>query len=307
MYYVKNLITGFTSSNLTQLYPDWNPAITYVLETGTPTSASIVRYGAWYYRSATNGNLNFNPEEYENSKWVKHDIANSHAMLDFKAQSVSYLDGGNMTVTFDLPWMADAIGMGYYECDTILIELLNASNAVVWSYETESTYSENVYDWYTWTFATREQELGRSLAVRIPAFIGVKCRVTWRSSAYQTRTACGFLSCGIAQEMGKTKDQVKFKPTSYSVRNIDPFGSIQITKRAVSTPVDFQTVVDRTLFMRKQRSIKKDIDEIMMFVIDDRDNSEFENIVILGVMQEPVSILDEYDMSVISWSIFEAI
>lgn len=307
MYYVKNLITDFTASNLTETYPEWSSLTTYTFQVTSPTSSSIARDGAWYYRSATNGNLNFRPTEYEDTKWVKYAPANSHAMLDFQAQSLSYLDGGDMTVTFDLPWMADAIGMGYYECDTVLIELLDSSSTVVWTYETESTYSENVYDWYTWTFATREQELGRSLAVRIPAFIGVKCRITWQSSAYQTRTACGFLSCGIAQEMGKTKDTVKFKPTSYSVRNVDSFGSISIVKRAVSTPVDFQTVIERTLFMRKQRAIKKDIDEIMMFVIDDRDNSEFENIVILGVMQEPVPILDEYDKSIISWSIFEAI
>lgn len=307
MYFVKNLITTFTATNLTETYAVWNPATTYTLETGTPTSASIARDGAWYYRSATNGNLNYRPSEYEGSKWVKYSIANSHAMLDFKAQSLSYLSGGDMTVTFDLPWMADAIGMGYYECDTVLIELLDSSDVVVWTYETDSTYSENVYDWYTWTFATREQELGRSLAVRIPAFIGTKCRITWQSSAYQTRTACGFLSCGIAEEMGETLSDVKFDPTSYSIRTVDAFGSLTITKRAVSKTVDFQTTIDRELFMRKQRLISSNLDDIMMFVIDDSANSQFENIVILGVMQSPTPILNEFDKSVISWSIFEAI
>ena len=307
MYYVKNLITGFTDSNLTELYPEWDSTTTYTLETGTPTSASVARDGAWYYRSATNGNLNFKPSDYEGTKWVKYAVANSHAMLDFQSQSLSYLSGGDMTVTFDLPWMADAVGMGYYECDTVLIELLDGSDNVVWSYTTESTYSENVYDWYTWTFATREQELGRSLAVRIPAFIGTQCRITWQSSTYQTRTTCGFLSCGIAVDMGQTKNSVRFKPTSYSVRTIDDFGTLSITKRAVAKTVDFQTVIERELFMRKQRLIAANLDDIIMFVIDDRDISEFENIVILGVMQEPMPILDEFDKSTISWSIFEAI
>lgn len=307
MYYVKNLITSYTASNLTETYDEWDDATTYILETGTPTSASIARDGAWYYRSATNGNLNFRPSEYEGSKWVKHSIANSHAMLDFKAQSLSYLSGGDMTVTFDLPWMADAIGMGYYECDMVLIELLDSSDVVVWTYETDSTYSQNVYDWYTWTFATREQELGRSLAVCFPAFIATQCRITWQSSVYQTRTACGFLSCGIAEEMGDTLSDVKFDPTSYSIRTIDAFGGITITKRAVSKTVDFQTTIDRKLFMRKQRSISLNLDDIMMFVIDDSENSQFENIVILGVMQSPTPILNEFDKSIISWSIFEAI
>lgn len=307
MYYVKNLITAFTASNLTETYAVWNSATTYVLQTGTPTSASICRDGAWYYRSVINGNLNLRPSEYEGTKWVKYSIANSHAMLDFSAQSLSYLSGGNMTVTFDLPFGSDAIGMGYYECDTVLIELLDASNVVVWTYQTDSTYSENVYDWYTWTFATREQDLGRSLAVRIPAFIGTKCRITWRSSAYQTRTACGFLSCGIATDMGKTKNNIKFNPTSYSVRKVDEFGDLSIVKRSVSKTVDFQTTISRALFMRKQRAISADIDSIMMFVIDDTKSSQFENIVVLGVMQAPVPILDEYDMSIISWVVFEAI
>lgn len=308
MYYVKNLIDTFTASNLTELFEEWNPETTYILEVGTPTSLSICRDGAWYYRSATDGNLGFRPSEHEGSKWVKHAIANSHAMLDFKAQSLSFLNGGDMSVTFDLPWMADAIGMGYYECDIVLIELFSGDNPTpVWTYTTESTYSENVYDWYTWTFATREQELGRSLAVRIPAFIGTKCRITWMKSAYQTRTACGFLSCGIAVDMGQTRPSVKFKPTSYSIRSIDAFGGLSIFKRAVSKTVDFLTIIERSLFMRKQRLINANLDDILMFVIDDRPESEFENIVILGVMQEPAPILDEFDKSIISWSIFEAI
>jgi len=307
MYYVKNLISEFTDSNLTEIYPEWNAITTYCLETGTPTSASIARRGTWYYRSATNANINFDPLEYDGTKWVRYAPANSHAMLDFKAQTLSYLSGGDMFVEFDLPWMANSIGMGYYECDTVLIELFNGSDEAVWTYETESTYSENIFDWYTWTFATKEQELGRSLAVKFPAFIGTKCRITWQKSAYQSRTACGFLSCGIAEEMGKTKDTVKFKPTSYAVRKVDDFGNLTITKRSVSKTIDFQTTTDKALFMRKQRAINRDLDDIMMFVIDDVENSSLENIVTLGIMQEPTPILDEFDLSVISWSIFEAI
>lgn len=306
MYYVKQQITGFTASNLTETYPEWNPATTYIFQETSPTSASIVRYGSWYYRSLINGNLNFDPETYENVKWVKYQVANSHAMLDLSAQSKSRL-AGDISVTFALPTMADIIGVGYYEADTVLIELLDDLNNVVWSQETASTYSENVYDWYTWTFAEKIQDLDRSIAIRIPIYIATKARVTFNRFIYQTESACGFLICGQAQDMGSTLNGASFKFNSYSIKDTDDFGNISIVKRSIQDTVDFDTTVDRAVFMRKKRTIKADYDTIMMFVLDDDVQVTSESMVTLGVIQDASPVFDEFDKSVIAWSVIEAI
>ena len=65
MYYIKQELTEFTSTNLTDTYSDWSPTTTYIVEPDNAlTSASIARFGAYYYRSVTSTNLNFNPETY---------------------------------------------------------------------------------------------------------------------------------------------------------------------------------------------------------------------------------------------------
>lgn len=307
MYYVKQQVTGFTASNITEAYPVYNPATTYTFEASSPTSASVARFGSWYYRSLVNNNLGNNPETTENIKWIKYGPANSHAMLDLSAQSRTTKTAGNLSVTFTLPSGADALGLGLYEADTVLIELLDASNNVVWTYTTLSTYSENIYDWYTWTFAPKIHETDRSFAIRIPIYIADKCRVTFNAYTVGGNTSCGFLLCGSAEEMGTTLSGVNIGFNSYSVRNVDDFGGISITKRAAQDLIDFETILDRAIMMRKKRAIKADYNEIMMFVVDDTDQSVFENLVTLGLIQEATPIADEFDKVVFTWSIIEAI
>lgn len=307
MYYVKNLVTDFTSSNITELYPDYDPSTTYTFQESSPTSLSICRFGSWYYRSMVNSNTGNQPDLFENTKWVKHAVANSHAMLDLSAQSKTVKTLGNLTVEFAMPWMADAIGIGMYEADTVLIELLNDADAVVWSYETETTYNESVYDWYTWTFAPRIEETDRSFAVSIPPFIATKVRVTFNAFSASHNTACGFLSCGIKEDMGCTLQNVPFKFQSYAIRAVDDFGNITITKRAVQDIVDFETVIDSTVFMRKKNIIKKDYNTIMMFVVDDSINSQYQNMVTLGLIQDASPIATEFDKDTITWTVIEAI
>lgn len=307
MYYVKQQVTAFTASNITETYPLYNPATTYSFEASAPTSASIARFGSWYYRSLVNSNLGNSPDLTENVKWVKYAPANSHAMLDLSAQSRTVKTAGNLSVTFTLPTGADALGLGYYEADTVLIELLDAVDNVLWSHTTDSTYFDNVYDWYTWTFAQKIHETDRSFSIRIPPYIADKCRVTFNAYDAGGDTSCGFLLCGTAEEMGTTLSGVNIGFNSYSVRNVDDFGGISITKRASQDIVDFETILDRAIMVRKKRSIKADYNEIMMFVVDDTDNSVFENLVTLGLIQEAKPIADEFDKTVITWSIIEAI
>ena len=58
MQYVKQQLTEFVSSNLTDIYNDWNPDTAYTVEmdNNALTNASMVRFGAYYYRSATENN-----------------------------------------------------------------------------------------------------------------------------------------------------------------------------------------------------------------------------------------------------------
>lgn len=304
MYYVKQQIESFIESNLPSLYPDWSAETTYIFEPESPTSESIVRVGAWYYRSLTNDNLDFHPIEYENTKWVKWQVANSHAMLDQRAQTVSTLAGGAISVTFPIGFRWDTIGVGFFNGENATIELLNDSDEVVWSYTTQGVYSSNVTNWYAWTFEPRVFEFGRSVAVKIERYLGAtKARVTINQRGTDTDTSCGFLIGGESEYMGQTMVPLNFSYTSYTQRSRDSFGNTNIIRRPIEDGINFQTVIDKVTLMSKQRVIKQDLDALAMFVLDDT-QAESE-IVVYGLMYNPTLLYDQFDRSVVNWQVEE--
>ena len=307
MQYVKQEITSFLSTNLTDTYSDWSAATTYTVEADNAlTNASVARYGSYYWRSLVSDSTGFNPEEYENKKWMKWEVSNKYAMLDLSAQSKSTY-AGNMTVTFAITKYTDTIGVGYYTADTILVEVLDASDLVLWSYEVPSTIYEGIYDWYTWTYPEYAEEKDRAVMVKFPPALGAKCRVTFNAWAGTPYTDCGFLVAGSAVDMGQTLCYVNFKFTSYSTKEIDAFGTLKIMKRAVQDIVDFETIIERGTFSNNKRKIKEIYNDIVMFVVDERTESEFENLITLGVIQDASPILTNFNKTIVSYSIMEAI
>ena len=304
MYYVKQQIESFTSSNIPSLYPDWDDTTTYIFEASDPTSASIARVGAWYYRSLTNDNTGFNPVEYENTKWVKWQVANSHALLDQRAQTVSTLTAGSISVTFAIGFRWDTIGIGFFDGENVTIELLDATDTVVWTYTTQGAYSSNVTDWYSWTFEPRVFEFGRSVAIKLERYLGAtKCRVTINQAVIDSDTTCGFLVGGESIYMGQTMLPLNFSYTSYTQRIKDTFGNTNIIRRPIEDGIGFQTCINKQNLLSRQRIIKKDLDNLAMFVLDDtKDESE---IVVYGLMSNPTLLYDQFDESVISWQIEE--
>ena len=153
MQFVKQEITEYVDTNLTEEFNEWSPTTTYnVEENNNLTNASVVRYGTYYYRSVTSSNLNFNPEEYENIKWVKYKVSNKFAMLDMSANSKSVVENGDMFVIFPQNYM-EVLGFGNYEANTILVELLAEDMVtVVWSKETISLVNLNVYDYWDYIY-----------------------------------------------------------------------------------------------------------------------------------------------------------
>lgn len=308
MQYVKQEITTFTSTNLTDIYADWNPATTYILETDNEnlTNASVVRYGAYYYRSVTNGNLNFNPSQYENIKWVKLGISNKFGLIDLSSQSKSIVEGGNLTVTFPQNKIR-TLGLGNYEADTIMIEVLGSDGTtVLWTYSTDSSINDNVTDYYTYIYEDYNYTVDRAIKLDI-GVDGSFIRVTLNKSIEATRTACGFLVGGVAINMGNTLMGIKFNFNSFAEKNLDELGTLTITKRAVQDLIDFETTVEAGRLSDIRREIKKVYNDIVMFILDENDVGNYENLLTLGVIQDSSVLLENHVEAIVSFSIMEAI
>ena len=307
MQYIKQELLEFTSTNLTDTYPEWSSTTTYIVEPDTAlTSASVARYGAYYYRSVTNSNLNFNPNTYSDIKWVKYAVSNKYAMLDMSSNSKSIMEGGDLTVTF-LQNQSSVIGIGNYEADYITIEILAPNGVtVLWTYETPSNINANVYDYYEYIYAPYTIDQDFTTKVNLP-LQGRFVRLTFHKLLITDRAACGYLIVGNPVDIGKSLMGVKFGYNSLTTKEISSFGSLDIKKGFIQDIVDFETVISSTYLPRMRRELKKIYDEIVLFIIDERDVSEYENLMTLGVIQDASVILENDVESIISFSILEAL
>ena len=307
MYYIKQELTEFTSTNLTDSYPDWSPTITYIVEPDNAlTSASIVRYGSYYYRSVTSTNLNFNPETYSNIKWVKHSVSNKYAMLDMSSNSKSVVVGGDLTVTF-LQNQSSILGIGNYEADYITIEILAPDGVtILWTYDTPSNINANVYDYYDYIYEPYNLDQDFTTKVNLP-LQGRYVRMTFHRLPLTGNSACGYLTVGNPVYIGMSLMGVKFGYNSLTTKEISSFGNLDIKKSFIQDIVDFETVIASTYLPRMRRELKKIYDEIVLFVIDERDVSEYENLMTLGVIQDASVVLENNVESVISFSVIEAL
>ena len=307
MQYVKQELTEFTSTNLTDSYPDWSPTTTYIVEPDNAlTNASIARYGSYYYRSVTSANLNFNPNTYSDIKWVKHAVSNKYAMLDMSSNSKSVVEGGDLTVTF-LQNQSSVIGIGNYEADYITIDILAPDGTtILWTYETASNINANVYDYYEYIYEPYTFDQDFTSKVNLP-IQGRYVRLTFHKLSVTNRSACGYLMLGNPVYIGMSLMGVKFGYNSLTTKEISPFGNLDINKSFIQDIVDFETVIASTYLPRMRRELKKIYDEIVLFIIDERDVSEYENLMTLGVIQDASVVLENNVESVISFSVVEAL
>ena len=307
MQYIKQELTEFTSTNLTDSYPDWSPTTTYIVEPDNAlTSASVVRYGSYYYRSVTSANYGFNPNTYSDIKWVKHSVSNKYAMLDMSSNSKSIFVGGDLTVTF-LQNQSSILGIGNYEADYITIDILAPDGTtIIWTYNTPSNINANVYDYYEYIYEPYNLDQDFTTKVNIP-IQGRYIRLTFHKLPLTNRSACGYLIVGNPIDMGMSLMQPKFGYNSLTTKDISTFGNLDIKKSFVQDVVDFETVIASTYLPRMRRELKKIYDEIVLFIIDERDVSEYENLMTLGVIQDASVVLENNVESVISFSVIEAL
>ena len=307
MQYIKQELTEFTSTNLTDSYPDWSPTTTYIVEPDNAlTSASIVRYGSYYYRSVTTTNLNFNPETYENIKWVKMGVSNKYAMLDLSANSKSTKQSGDLVVVFPQNYHY-TLGLGNYDASSVLVEILAGDlTTVLWSFSSLDSISLDVYDYYSYIYEPYSVDQNFSSKIELP-ITGVYIRVTFKRLPSLDLSSCGYLILGTANDMGKSLLPVKFNYASFTDKSIDALGKLIIDKRWVQDLVDFETVIASTTLNRMRRELKLIYDEIVLFVVDEREDSLFENVMTLGVIQDASVIMENHIESVVSFSVMEAL
>ena len=360
---VEQEILSFVNTNIEEEYPEYNPSTTYTYEE-TPTSASVVRVGGFFYRSVAEDNTENDPIETEGVWWTKYSTSNTYAMLDQKSltkttlnftesdadylstdtqtdiaqdslvwDTVNYKMYKSLVATNDLPnvdfsdtslWEnksdiivefvrgnIDTIGLGYVEAGNITIEHYDQVGNIIPEatqvFDYTSTLNDEVYDLWDYIYANYDFQTNRADLVKINP-VGYTVKITIERQPSTLVASCGFLVGGEAIEIGKTENGVGQTFTSYSVVSKDAFGTTSITKRNVEDSITFNSFIDKPLWQKNKRLIKRLYDEIVMFILDeDGANDGFEYLITFGKINNADMVATIADKSAISWSVTESI
>jgi hypothetical protein len=309
MIYIQQQIENFTEdSNIENDWYGWDDTTSYNQEDlGSETYAGTVTYGNYYWKSLTDNNVGNIPSETEGVYWSKLSISNRMAMLDQQSLTRSTMIGDDIVVEFTRNQI-DSIALGYLETSQITIEHLDTTDTVIDEFTKiiEFSLHENVFDLWDYIYEDYTTDVDRGLYFKI-APIGVKVRITISASIITGNSACGFLVGGEGIDMGDTLDGVGFNFNSFSTAETDIFGNLTVIRRNVQDLVDFETIIDKSFTPRARRNIKSIYDEIVVFVVDESENSFLENAVTLGKIQDASVVGEVSTKNVISWSVFETI
>lgn len=295
MEFVPQLITSYTSPQLTPEYADWNSTTTYIV-------GDKVIYGNYIWICSFAGSSNFEPKE-NSPHWTKWGTSNYWSLIDARSQTLTVVNS-DFVVEFDKLGI-ETLVIGYFRGVSILVEVLDTLDNVVFTETFSNPRREVIPSYLAWIHAKFIDYSSRSKVFYLPLF-GSKIRVTFSKGSY-SNVQVGFMVGGRSTQMGKTIEGVKLGRTSYTIKNTDEFGITTITSRAKRKYHDFETSVDSNIAMNTLRIIENYEDVVMAFIIDNNPNSKYENIVTLGVYESVEPLATNNDKTVLSWTVIEMI
>lgn len=166
--------------------------------------------------------------------------------------------------------------------------------------------NEEVIDYWSYIYAEYSIEVDRGTVINIDP-IGDYIRVTFIADVTNNNAACGFLIGGQTIDMGETLSHVGYNFNSYATKETDKFGTLEVDKGAVQDLVDFETIINRDSAQTRLRQVKKFYNIIVLFIVDPEENSVFENLLTLGVVENASLLISDNTANIITWQVFESI
>ena len=295
MEFVPQIITSYTSPQLTPEYLNWSDATTYIV-------GNKVIYGNYIWICSYAGSLNFEPKE-NSPHWTKWGVSNYWSLIDTRSQTLTVVNS-DFVVEFDKLGI-ETLVIGYFKGTSILVEVLDSLDNVIFTETFSNPRREGLPSYLNWIHARFIDYSSRSKVFYLPLF-GSKIRVAFSKGSY-SNVQVGFMVGGRSTQMGKTIEGVKLGRTSYTIKNTDEFGITTITSRAKRKYHDFETSISSDIAMQTLRVIENYEDVVMAFIIDNNVNSKYENIVTLGVYESVEPLATNNDKTILSWAVIETI
>lgn len=287
MIYVKQLIDGFTYSNIVETVQAFNPVTPYLV-------GDKARVGSYHYISTygTEALPNLGKEPLSNLglAWIKleNEPSNTYACLDpYEETKTTWTADGILEFERGAK---NTLGIGNFKATQVQIEYLDAIGTILDTQIFKYSINTQVFDIISYIYAPVATSVDKMIYLPLK-LKGTKIRVTFSSGG--GTTDCGFMIAGISIYMGDTLDVVDF-----------PFTQIGSKTQEVA---NFNTSLDKNIVLLKAKEAKKLINETLMFIIDESESSSHQSMTIIGKIKQCNPSAEVRTKNEISWQIEQTI
>ncbi len=309
---VSQELSSFTYSNVTELYNQWLPGVTYSFEESEPyTSAGAVLHRNFYWRSTSSSNIGNEPLDEDGNKsseWIVLAPANLSSILDLSSNSKCTISGEDLILEFTKTYKIQTLVVGRFMGEEIKVEYLNESDTVI-DTETYDYFSEqfnNVIDDITYDYSELQDVVNRNKLIRLQ-FMGSKIRLTLKRNSTTDTAYISFLTAGTEYELGTIEGSIDRTDSSYADREYNAILGTTIDTTILSQSYSFSLLIQRG----NQQEIKRKGEELKQktntYILDNRDTSEFENFIVLGKLTSAGDSTGNADYIIAKWTVEESI
>ncbi len=310
MLLLEQQIDRYLDINIETRYPDWDDATAY-------QHGNTVFDTYYYYTSVIDNNLNNQPKD-KDRLWLKMEASNRYAQVDTQALTESICDvdtiiGGvapfNLITVFQNA-RYDTIAFGNVNGSSVLVEMLDSGDQVVWS-ETKSLGRTrlDVVDWYTYYFtpipdadATTEEEV----IFRLPSYDD---QYKIRTTIYENNSSssCSYMICGQAKYLGDSLYGYSSGLDDFSYKEVDDMGVLDLKRRQSRQLADIDFIYKSGNIRHVMRLIREHLGKVILIVADEDENSKYEHLMTLGLIENYTTILSNSQYIEGSLSVSEVI
>ncbi len=303
-------IDDYLSINIETRYADWAAGTTY-------NFGDIAFYEHYYYKSVIDGSVGVIPLENPQS-WLRWSVSNRYAQIDLQARTSTRCDvdtktGGLAPFTLISEFQNDrydAIALGGVHASSILIEILDNLDAVVYTFtEDLSNRRPEVVDWYTYYYTPLpdgSSEFLENFFYRLPLYdLTHKIRVTLEEKSGYSE--CSYMICGNTTFIGDTLFGFGLGLIDYSSKEVDDFGILELKRRESRQTMDVDVSFDSGRINLVNRAIRDILGSVVLFINDEAADSAYEHLLMLGLVEDFTTVLSNPQKTSASISLTEVI
>jgi len=306
MTIVKQKINDYVSINTNQTHPDWDASATYAF-------GDVVFYGHYYYKSVIDANVGKNPES-NTAEWLLWSISNRYAQIDQRASTSTIWDASTATTPADNRLITviktdniNKLTLGRVYGGDINVTIRDSSGTVVNTITKTAYPRKNSNNWYGYFFDEFiTSSVHESFIFNIPSLIGGTITIEV-DKGDDGSAKVGLMVGGRGVYVGDSLFGVTTPIEDNSIWQTDDFGITSVYERDASEMLDIDVQYPSIRTNEIKLSVRDVVGEIVLFIGDERSDSNYDHFLILGKIDSFTPIISNPIMTKASFSIKEII